>query len=152
MKTAYVVTEGSYSDYHVLAVFEDEADADKWVQLYNQGERWEDARVEEFTFFEKGKMPERVRFVSLWAEVKEDGSVDERDASWKEKWTAGYSEDIPPKGRAVGRTWNAPAWGRGLAITVSARTEDVARKALHDRVTQAKTMVPVPPGKDVNIK
>lgn len=151
MRKVWAVSEGSYSDYGVKAIFAREADAEEWATLSKHPRSFDDPFVESFVFFDEGEMPELVRFVQLNAVVGEDGSVTESNTNpyWRTEWTVGFGT-APPAGRAVGRTWSAPAWGKGLAVMVKARTEELARKAFHDRVTQAKTMVPVPPGMKVN--
>jgi len=49
MTKVYVVTEGSYSDYHIVAIFSDKNNADIHAALLNSTESfYDEARVEEW--------------------------------------------------------------------------------------------------------
>ena len=49
MAKVYVVTEGSYSDYHIVAIFSDKNNADIHAALLNSTESfYDEARVEEW--------------------------------------------------------------------------------------------------------
>jgi len=49
MDKVYVVTEGSYSDYHIVAIFSDKNNADIHAALLNSTESfYDEARVEEW--------------------------------------------------------------------------------------------------------
>lgn len=147
MRTVWAVSEGEYSDYHVLAIFERKEDAEAWQKERGVTETYDESRVQRFPFLAAGEVPQRVNYVQLSAEVLEDGSVREKDPRWTSDWD---DFDVPQEGRAWGRTWSAPAYGRGLAISVRARTEDLARKALADRIANAKAMVPIPRDTKIN--
>lgn len=44
----YVVTSGSYSDYHINAVFTDQKMANAYVEQFNRGDRYDPADIEEW--------------------------------------------------------------------------------------------------------
>lgn len=69
-RTIYAVSDGCYSDYHVLALFEDEEDAEAYRAATQSDE------VEEFAFYPSGC---RERIVTIYT------------AEWHPKWYA--SED-----------------------------------------------------------
>lgn len=48
MDKVYVVTEGSYSDYHIVAIFSDENNADIYAALLNSTPRRDGAEVAEW--------------------------------------------------------------------------------------------------------
>ena len=65
----YVITKGSYSDYHICAVTTDEKQAEKLAKLYT--DNWDDAEVEEYETddytdelkdFNDSRLPYRVTF------------------------------------------------------------------------------------------
>lgn len=72
----YVITKGSYSDYHICAVATDPEEAEKLAKIYS--DRWDDAEVEEYDTEEHpdwlcGRVPYEVTFFrrcgpswSLW--------------------------------------------------------------------------------------
>ncbi len=45
-KEIYIVTAGDYSDYHILAVYDDREIADMAASQYNKGDSWYQAEVE----------------------------------------------------------------------------------------------------------
>lgn len=47
-KWIYIVTQGSYSDYHVVDVFDDKEMAQAVVDSYNAGNPYDESRVEEY--------------------------------------------------------------------------------------------------------
>lgn len=49
MAKVFVVTVGTYSDYHIVRVFSEREYADAFAKLHNELDKWgDDARVEEF--------------------------------------------------------------------------------------------------------
>ena len=50
-KKAYIVTSGSYSDYHIVAVFTDHEKAEHFLGVYNSTQHWafSQAEIEEYT-------------------------------------------------------------------------------------------------------
>jgi len=42
----YVVSKGCYSDYNILKIFENEEKAEKFVELYNLTDTWDEAEIE----------------------------------------------------------------------------------------------------------
>jgi hypothetical protein len=47
-REVYVVTDGDYSEYHIVAVFDDRDLADKWVSLRKMATEYFDGRIETF--------------------------------------------------------------------------------------------------------
>ena len=61
----YVITKGSYSDYHICAVATDKEKAEKLAEIYT--DRWDDAEVEEYDTDAtidvlNGRIPYAIRF------------------------------------------------------------------------------------------
>ena len=48
MKKVYIVTSGEYSDYRIEAIFSEKETAERLVQKYNDLDRWDEWRVEEW--------------------------------------------------------------------------------------------------------
>lgn len=44
----YVITQGEYSDYHIVGVTLDRGKAERWVNEYNMGKAYDDAQIEEY--------------------------------------------------------------------------------------------------------
>lgn len=152
-KKVWAVSEGEYSDYSVRCLFEQEEDAKAHCEARKRQEKWGGAFVESFILYERGKQPELIGFVTLQGIVKEDGSYEgPPDPFWQTLWEAGEYTSPPPPNRPIGRTHTAPAYGRGLRVIVQARDLEKAKKAFYDRVAQAKTMVPVPLGEEINVE
>ena len=53
---AYVITKGSYSDYHICAVTLDKNRAEKLRKMFTGSDRWHEANIEEYTLDEENKM------------------------------------------------------------------------------------------------
>lgn len=51
-RTLYVVTEGEYSDYHIVCIFEDKEKADNYVKYHQDG--WGGSNVEEYGLADNG--------------------------------------------------------------------------------------------------
>ena len=47
-KKVYIVTEGVYSDYHIVAVFSDKKLAENFVAKYKGSKRYDEVRIEEY--------------------------------------------------------------------------------------------------------
>ena len=56
MTTAYIVTEGQYSDYRILKVFLDEELAQQFVKIHNDSP-WSSAGIEEYEIEERITQP-----------------------------------------------------------------------------------------------
>lgn len=56
MTSVWMVTEGDYSDYHVLVIAMSEAEAQEWVDAYKAANvgRWSDASIEEMELYQSG--------------------------------------------------------------------------------------------------
>ena len=150
MRKVWAASTGSYSDYRVRCLFATREDAEKHISARKGGDKWDEGFLEEFVLYEAGEQPEQVTYVTLQSTVKEDGSYEDPEPFWRTIWASGEYDTPPPPNRPTGRTHTAPAYGRGLRVIVKARTLEQAQKAFHDRVIQAKTMVPVPLTKQVD--
>jgi hypothetical protein len=79
-KIIYVVTRGSYSDYSIVAVFDDEALADEFVKHHNEDKSgwWDDAIIEAYecnpneSALREGMMNYSVR---IWEDNEDDTEV-----------------------------------------------------------------------------
>ena len=84
-KTIYIVTQGSYSDYHICGVFSDKELAEKYKQTFSNAQLYDEMRIEEWELnpFEaeirKGYKPFFVRMGKdgNTQEVYEDDSTSE---------------------------------------------------------------------------
>jgi hypothetical protein len=114
MTIVYVVTEGEYSDYHILAVT---ADLPLATDLAARAK----GRVEEYELMET--LAEELHDLSLEACIAEDRSVEETD------YTSGYTPGL-----------DSPTW-RPLACSVVVRADAVRNRVIvrvsgtdHERV------------------
>ena len=48
MKTAYIVTQGSYSDYHICGVFDKKELAEQYISAFGGGQRYDEMGIEEW--------------------------------------------------------------------------------------------------------
>lgn len=137
MRTIYLVTEGEYSDYHVLTAFEWREDAEQFVAEYGALARHSDSpEIEEYDLHGESERPHRVDYLLMEGRVRggEVSDVSERPhAAWS------YSYDIPseiPDGRAtvtVGRHRHGEDF-----VTVTGRDHEQVRKAFRDRVAKIR--------------
>jgi hypothetical protein len=74
MKKIYIVTSGTYSDYHICAVFLTKRPADAYAALFPKG--YEEATVGEYTLGVPGPIPKGMQFYHInIAEGEEDSVV-----------------------------------------------------------------------------
>lgn len=73
-KTIWGVTQGSYSDYHVVAIMASKKLAEEYVALHDETDYYDGYRVEEFDFLDA--VPEHVPVLTLTSYV---GGSYERD-------------------------------------------------------------------------
>lgn len=52
MKKVYLISSGEYSDYGIVAVFANEADADAVAEVHNKDRRYDKYRIEEYDLYE----------------------------------------------------------------------------------------------------
>lgn len=77
--THYVLTSGSYSDYHIVTVFSNKAEADELCEKINaRVGLWDECRVEEF---EDGIVVPYSDSKSYWVHFDKNGNVDRYDCS-----------------------------------------------------------------------
>lgn len=80
MKKCYAVSEGEYSDYRVLAVFEDQDSANRHAEEEGQSPNrlWgREPYVDEFWFFPSGSDPKRIYRFTATVELRDDFSAGE---------------------------------------------------------------------------
>ena len=53
--TIYVVTSGSYSDYHIEQVFLNKEKAEEYIEKFNKATVYDEARLEEYETFDENK-------------------------------------------------------------------------------------------------
>jgi hypothetical protein len=132
----YAVTEGSYSDYHILALFKTRALADAH-ERDGEGDS-----VEEFLLY--NRRPTRVTVYSINARIWPDGSVTSEHVDRGEpqlrsqlEWEYG-SYSGPAKPIREARTLQAPYAGKDWLVRVSGTDKAKVLKAFRDRVGQAR--------------
>jgi len=122
--TVYVVTDGQYSDYHIVAVFGDKSEAEKCIELYGDG------NIEEY---ELGKRAEDVMW--WYAKIDDDGTmIGQPRPQTGDMWEP--TSWAPPGGirYAFGTTGTRDrGWHRGVG-----RTPDAAIKSARDQMTRSK--------------
>ena len=140
-KKIWVVEQGSYSDYRVLAVFEDEATARAWANAINAdgGRYGEEAEVSEMDLVTKGTKPEKVTTYRVYATLWDDGTVEDADNLRSDSdfpITALYG--VPPKRPRV-RYVRAPCYNnRGGRLEVIGSSAQSVMKVVSDRIAMWK--------------
>jgi|WetSurMetagenome_2_1015567.scaffolds.fasta_scaffold15523_12 hypothetical protein len=121
MTKVYVVTEGSYSDYHIVAVFRDRKEAETFV-----GSNVDE--IEEYELYEK----QPVRQVVYYAKAESpDWNVEERS------WVAWPWDSYYGLSRPVADEWPQQGlWPR--RVTVHGSDMGEVRMALYDRIAKIK--------------
>ena len=139
MRTIYVVTEGSYSDYGILTTFERREDAEQFVADYKALGRYpDDPGIEAYDLHGEGETPHRVDFL-LMRGIVERGEL--RDVSERSHAAWSYTHDIPgdiPEKRVkvtVDAAWSAHV----KAVTAMGRDHAEVRKAFRDRVAKVRS-------------
>lgn len=96
MKSMFCVSRGSYSDYRVLAVFEDEADANAWAAAMSGSGSYDEPQVEEMILVEKGEAPRRVTTYRRSIEFWDNGKIDDQGIHSHTDWAIDSYEGPPP--------------------------------------------------------
>jgi hypothetical protein len=151
-RSVWVLTQGSYSDYGVIAVYETKADAEavmaSMLAARGRGGSWRDVDIEEFPYYPAGDTSLRPK--SWWVhcvEVHPDGTITRaspglgggRPYPYE---TSELGDDIPDVvGVTVKRTFghNPPVKIYG-AFGVG-RTKEQATKGAKDRAAEVAAMV-----------
>jgi hypothetical protein len=113
-QSVWAVTEGSHSDYIVLAIFEREQDANA-AKDAGLGDD-----VTELPFLPAGAPISLVTVHAAWARA------------WRKEWNLGVNP--APKRPTV--TLSPAADGSSIGVNVQCADADLALKALHDRLAQ----------------
>lgn len=123
MATAYLVTKGQYSDYHILAVFTNEVDANAFAKAHDEadGMGWPQAKVEE--------VPLNVPFeerATVGVQIDRDGTV---TSTWV-RLNDGPATIDPPPGASVG----------GFYFTGYGRSVEHARRSAEEMRRQTRVL------------
>jgi hypothetical protein len=100
MKEIYIVTDGDYSDYHIIGVWESRKKAQSWVKEYKRNNEWNwgDPRIEEWPLEDDPEFAEFRRATALWCvEMTEAGDV-------KSCYELPHSDSSPAELRAPARS------------------------------------------------
>ena len=139
MKKVWAVSSGSYSDYRVHAIFEDEATADAWAKAIAAKDEddysWHsDADTQEFPFIATGTEPKKVLIVDLVQDLWDNGK--EADARITERReypiVALYG---PPPPRPVVRFVRAPVHNnKGGRLEIRGKSKEAVLKVYGDEI------------------
>jgi hypothetical protein len=135
-KTVFAVSSGSYSDYSVLAVFEDEKTADVWAKAISDREDSynTDARVERMTFVPSGAKPEIVTEFFQHVELPDGGEPQYGELRSLQSYGIDQYYGFPPTRPQV-RYVRAPCHNnKGGRLEVRGNSERVVRKVVSERV------------------
>jgi hypothetical protein len=135
-KVAFAVSSGSYSDYSVHAVCEDEATAERWAEaLRSDSEGWHsDAVVEELPLIAAGTKPAKQTTVHLSQTLWDDGHEEERHVSETSEYPIVSLYGPPPRRPSV-RFVRAPIHkNRGGRLEIRGRTESAVLKVYGDEI------------------
>lgn len=102
-KIVWAVTSGSYSDYRVRALFEDEATAKSVVATQKDHYDWSLDGIEGLVFYPAGEVPSQVPCHYMQVEIWDDGHLSNERAESQNRWDWDEVEDFPvrPKVRWV---------------------------------------------------
>lgn len=134
-RKVYAISSGSYSDYRVLGVAEDEETAKTWAAAIRNApdSMHHDADVEEMTFIPAGAVPKTRHRVSLMQEWWDDGTERRLGVIEAEEYEiASYHGEVPvrPKVRFV----RAPMYGGlGGRIEIEGRTRAAVMKVYSEQ-------------------
>ena len=121
----YVVTEGTYSDYHIEAVFDDEALADELARLRNELQS-ADCQVEEY---ELNALADKIKQgLLLWRVVM----LKNGDTDWVHEAAGYYPEILVSIPKLIGRRQTEAM----LYATVWAKDKEHAIKIANEKRAQ----------------
>ena len=128
-KRVYILTEGDYSDYHIIAVFSDKARAIEFMKRRRSDltdEQIEEYFVEEWPLdIDVTPQGQWLAVCYLWDEFATSIEyVEPHERRWEDVQKAPYVQKWPREGRE--------------AIYASARTKEATERALYDYVAQWK--------------
>ena len=140
MKNVYIVTEGMYSDYSILAVFTSEADAQAHADRLNNDMLVSfgvsAAQVEEWPLYPAGKLPVLHVEYGLTVWLRANGSEQSRN-----DWTRTYYATPPLPTRQV----DVEVFDHRLMgvcqLIARASTAALAEKAMQDRVAMLRAEI-----------
>lgn len=145
-RTVYSVSEGEYSDYGIVALFEDRADAEA------NASRHSDWYVQEFDLYPQGSwdvMVPRKRFsATVWVDnegrIVDLGSVRDNDEypdpGPMRTFTAVYASRLPISINGV-RLPEGQASSSGYEISTSADSEERVRKVVRERAAKVAAAI-----------
>lgn len=142
MKTIYAISSGSYSDYRVLAVCEDEATAEAWAKaLREEPDGWRtDANVESMLMLEAGEPVIKRHCVDLRQELSDNGTERPYNVSESDEYEIGSIQDAPPKRPSV-RFVRAPMHnGKGGRLEITGQTLKAVMKVYSEQYAVWKSL------------
>lgn len=138
-KQIFVVSDGEYSDYTVLAAFDSEETAERWAQaLRNDSDGWHNsARVESLTLIDSAEPIEKRTTYRQNVELWDDGTTDTKGVFANSHFPVGYFG--PPPVRPIVRYVRAPCHkNKGGRLEVTANSEAAVRKVVGERMAMWK--------------
>lgn len=128
----WAITQGSYSDYHIIAVCEDEATAKIWADACKSSREpyRDDVEIEEFPFIPKGSEPQVYETWFARCDLDEQGISNERIHFTRDFVFTGN----PPDHRPRATYWYRDYQGENkYELSITGATEESVLKALSDR-------------------
>lgn len=137
----YIVTEGVYSDYHIVAAFADKDLAEGYAQIRKSTRSYDDPEVEVWPILTA--MPKRVTTYMHSASVYLDGSVREdrrwTNEDWDHEVDEYWSNRLKRRSRPVVELCRAPIHGgEGVRLTVRGWTYEAVEKVFGERLAMLK--------------
>lgn len=129
--TLYALSQGAYSDYHVLALFTSKKLAEQALEAHKADEEWSrDARIEEFDLFDE--LPEPVTEHYYQVEIWDDGRVTNENIRQATHLPWNHL-DGTPKPRPHVRWVRAPMYrDQGGRLEVRGSDEQAVKQAFSD--------------------
>ena len=124
-RSVYIVTEGEYSSYHIVAVFDSQRHAAAYAKMRQAEYSFSSYRVEEWPLYKAGSQaPVLTTIYVATATINKAGEVVSRNSSSRQDW-------IPPGSRSW--RWNPRA---KLEPEVWGVSEAEVEKALSDWIAE----------------
>lgn len=127
----WAVTQGSYSDYHIVAIFEDEITAEAWASACKSDASCRDEMtVEDFSFVPAGSEPQIYETWYARCDLDDSGVSNERVRVERDFIFSGYPPDKRPKATYWYRNYQGE---NKYELSITGATEQIVLKALSDR-------------------
>ena len=137
MASIWGISQGSYSDYRVLALCDTKKRAEAVAALPGSDSYGDGLMVEEFVYLDHD--PERVTTYLLSVEIFDTGSVKNHHERMRTEWE--FSMLYPEDNRPVRWRWvRAPMYnGKGGRLEVMGTDQERVRKVFSDRTAMLRT-------------